>query len=165
MGIMAKNPIATCALWWHWQVGTGRKDGAALTGQYLEIFYEDLITKPEQILQKVTTFLDIPFSSKMLTFYKGKTKHDPKLSAKSAWLPPTQGLRDWQTQMSEQDLALFEELAGNLLEELGYQRLIKDIPWGIAEKVRIYNEWWNIQKGKPKKTNQPKVNSVEMVSI
>lgn len=160
-----ESPIATCALWWRWQVNTGRKDGAVLTDKYMEILYENLIAKPEESLRKISTFLEIPFSSKMLTFYEGKTKHNPNLSAKSAWLPPTQGLRNWQKQMSAHDLALFELLAGEFLEELSYQRLIEDISQEISEKAQTYHKWWNIQKEKPKKANQPKLDPVRMVAV
>ena len=34
---------------------------------------------------------------------------------------PTPGLRDWRTQMSPEDIATFEALAGDLLADLGYE--------------------------------------------
>jgi hypothetical protein len=40
-------------------------------------------------------------------------------------LPPTKGLRDWRTQMSREDVALFEALAGDLLVDLGYERAVE----------------------------------------
>ena len=43
-------------------------------------------------------------------------------------LPPTKGLRDWRTQMSTRDLAVFEANAGDLLSELGYERGCAHIP-------------------------------------
>jgi hypothetical protein len=35
--------------------------------------------------------------------------------------PPTRGVRDWRTQMSGEDVAAFEAIAGDLLGELGYE--------------------------------------------
>jgi hypothetical protein len=35
--------------------------------------------------------------------------------------PPTAGLRDWRLQMSPEDVGAFEQVAGDLLEELGYE--------------------------------------------
>ncbi len=35
--------------------------------------------------------------------------------------PPTQGVRDWRSQMSPEDAAGFERIAGDLLTDLGYE--------------------------------------------
>jgi hypothetical protein len=35
--------------------------------------------------------------------------------------PPTRGVRDWRSQMAEGDVRAFEGIAGDLLEELGYE--------------------------------------------
>ena len=35
--------------------------------------------------------------------------------------PPTKGVRDWRSQMSPEDTAGFERIAGDLLTELGYE--------------------------------------------
>jgi hypothetical protein len=35
--------------------------------------------------------------------------------------PPTRGVRDWRNQMSPEDVAAFERIAGDLLVELGYK--------------------------------------------
>ena len=75
----------------------------------------------------------------MLTFYESKTRLKPGLSAKSAWLPPTQGLRDWRTQMGEREVELFEAIAGGLLEQLGYERRFRTISPKIA---KVAEECW-----------------------
>jgi hypothetical protein len=118
-----EEPVAVSALWWCWQVGTGRTDGARLGPEaYREVRYEDLISDPEVWLRDLSGFLGLPFSRSMLAYHEGRIRHEPGLSAKKAWLPPTPGLRDWRTNMSERDLQLFETLAGDLLSELGYER-------------------------------------------
>jgi hypothetical protein len=55
----------------------------------------------------------------MLRFNKGKTKAEPGLSAKDAWLSVTPGLRDWKSQMPCEDIERVEAAAGDLLDELG----------------------------------------------
>jgi hypothetical protein len=116
-----ENPIAVCALWWHWQVSTGRRDGIALGPEwYYEVYYEDLVDRPEQVLRDLCEYLEIPFAVEMLCYYKGKTRYEPGLSAKKAYLPPTPGLREWRTQMARRDVELFEALAGDLLAICGY---------------------------------------------
>src|SRR5260370_42378662 len=58
----------------------------------------------------------------MLEFHKGRTRSEPGLSPKEAWLPITPGLRDWRTHMEVADVERFEAAAGELLDELGYPR-------------------------------------------
>ncbi len=36
--------------------------------------------------------------------------------------PPTEGVRNWRTAVAPHDLQLFEALAGDLLDQLGYER-------------------------------------------
>ena len=117
-----EEPVAVCALWWRWQVGTGRRDGGELGPDlYSEVKYEDLVARPEPVLRDLVDFLDLPFSRDMLAYHEGKVRNEPGLSAKKAWLPPIQGLRSWRARMLERDLELFEALAGDLLSELGYE--------------------------------------------
>jgi hypothetical protein len=35
--------------------------------------------------------------------------------------PPTRGVRDWRSQMSSEDVAAFEHIAGDVLRDLGYE--------------------------------------------
>jgi hypothetical protein len=122
LDLWREEPVATCALWWDWQVQSGREAGALLgPARYLEVRYEALVSDPAEETRRVTDFLELPYESRMLGYHEGKLKLDPSLSAKSRWLPPTPGLRNWREQMPERDVALFEVLAGVLLEELGYE--------------------------------------------
>jgi hypothetical protein len=38
-----ESPLAACALWWNWQVGSGRRDAPALGDSYREVRYETLV--------------------------------------------------------------------------------------------------------------------------
>ena len=81
----------------------------------------------------------------MARYFEGKTRSNPNRSAKSAWLPPTKGLRDWRKDMKEPDIAVFEGLTRDLLEELGYE-LSGIVPAGeVAEKIKSAEEWWQTQ--------------------
>jgi hypothetical protein len=57
----------------------------------------------------------------MLDYHVGRMKDSDGRSAKSAWLPPTPGLRDWRIKFSDDDLALFEVLVGDVLTSFGYE--------------------------------------------
>jgi len=117
------QPVAACAVYWKFFVSKGLQDGGNLGEKYyMDVRYEELVKSPEPVLRSISSFLDLPFSSTMLAYYEGKRRDDLGLSAKTAWLPPTPNLRDWQTQMSSKDLELFEAIAGDLLTSLGYER-------------------------------------------
>jgi hypothetical protein len=135
------EPIAVCALWWRWQVSSGRAAGQN-SSLYFEIGYEDLVAHSHDRLQELAAFLDLPFASEMLAYHEGKVRSAPGLSAKSAWLPPTSGLRDWRTQMATRDVELFEALAGDLLAELGYERSVATISPETAALAERYSREW-----------------------
>jgi hypothetical protein len=136
-------PVAVCALWWKWQVSSGRHDAAQLPSSvYSEVRYDDLIASPEPVLGSIARFLDLPDAPEMARYYERKTKTGSGLSAKKAWLPPTQGLRDWRRDLSRTDIQLFEELAGDLLQELGYDRLGDSSPPTVKSAAKRASAWW-----------------------
>jgi Sulfotransferase family len=125
----AEDPLSTAALWWRRLVSIGRDDGLALGGgHFLELRYEALVEDPEGQSRRLCEFLDLPFREEMLRFHEGRTRAKPQLSSKKAWLPVTAGLRDWRSQMSPNDVEVFEAAAGDLLHELGYERAMPILP-------------------------------------
>jgi sulfotransferase family protein len=124
-----EDQVTTAALWWEWHVRLGREDGGSLAPKlYHEVRYETLVSEPEETCAALCDFLGLPYDDAMLKFHEGRTKMKPGLDAKKAWLPITSGLRDWRTQMPAEDLERFEAAAGDLLEELGYPRVVPDPP-------------------------------------
>lgn len=122
-----EHPLSTAALWWEWQVRLGREAGASLGPRlYQEVRYEELVKDPAGECQALCAFLDLPFDEAMLRFHEGRRRSEKGLSPKSAWLPPTPGLRDWTTQMPSEEVERFEAVVGDLLGELGYPRAVPE---------------------------------------
>ena len=139
-----KDPLGTCALWWRWQAGSGQSAGQELGSKhYFHLKYEDLVAEPESRLEAIARFLDIPYSDDMANYHAGKTRHQPGLSAKSAWLPPVKNLRDWRTSMSAEDAAVFEGIAGGLLKENGYGFSDSRPSEAVINRVRFCLDWWD----------------------
>jgi hypothetical protein len=112
---------------WRDRVLAGQRAGRALGPQrYLEVRYEDLVAAPEDVLPAVCAFLDLEYTEAMLD-YPGRSDRvisgmwDQRRHAGVA-RPPTVGVRDWRTTMPRADVQLFDALAGDLLDELGYGR-------------------------------------------
>ena len=137
------QPLAVCALWWAWQVGSGHQAGVQIGPRhYLELLYEDLTSEPETQLRRVSEFLDLPYAPEMVNFHAGKSRAGMNLSAKQAWLPATSGLRDWRKDLSTIDQALFDALSGTLLQDLGYQRHADAIDDDVALTAQRCQHWW-----------------------
>ncbi len=132
----ADEPLGTAALWWEWQVQSGRKARARVgDDRCMELRYEALASEPEPEAHRLCAFLGLDYDPRMLAFHEGRRRDDPTLDAKKAWLPPTPGLRNWREQMDEDGLALVETLIGPFLEELGYERSIDAVPGEISARA------------------------------
>jgi hypothetical protein len=118
-----EHPVSTAALWWEWQVRLGREAGESLGPElYHELRYEALVDDPVVQCRALCAFLGVPYDDRMLRFHEGRTREEPSRDAKKSWRPVTPGLRNWRSEMPEEDLARFEAAAGGLLDELGYPR-------------------------------------------
>jgi hypothetical protein len=132
------------AVYWRRFVKRGRKAGAELgPARYCELRYEDLLDEPEQTLRSMSEFLELEFDESMLRYFEkapqivGSVRH-----FQNVYRPPTKGLRDWRQQMSTEQIALFEALAGDLLEELGYERSTKT---SAAQTTLARARWIQVQ--------------------
>jgi len=138
-----EEPVAVCALWWRDFVCAGDRNGPALGRErYRDVRYEDLVHRPEETLRELASFLKLSFAPEMLSYNEGKLRPNPKLSAKSQWLPPTPGLRDWRSEMLPRDVQLFEALAGDVLVAHGYERAFDTIAQDVtALSARCRGDW------------------------
>jgi hypothetical protein len=117
--------VAEGAFHWRLRVTRGHESGKRLgESRYREFHYEDLIDDPEGTVRRICEFLDLQFHPTMLDYQK--TSEQFLAEAKNPGdhqhltMAPTKGLIDWRTDMTPDDLALFEAIAGDALEQLGY---------------------------------------------
>jgi hypothetical protein len=141
-GSWEEDPVSTTALWWERKVRKAREDGAVLgPGLYQEMHYEDLVEDPERECKRLCEFLGVAYDDAMIRFAEGKTRTDlpnARKTPKKAWLPITSGMRNWRTEMPATDIQHFEAAAGNLLEELGYERNFSRLaPQALEHATRI----------------------------
>jgi hypothetical protein len=127
------------AAFWERRVRAGRRDGGALgPTRYREVRYERLVEDPERELRAICSFLDLGWTPAMLDYpnrvvqalpddVRSRHRHEDR--------PPTKGLRDWRTEMPAADVAAFEAVAGDLLDELGYEPGAP--PPGASLKARV----------------------------
>jgi hypothetical protein len=120
--------VADAALEWRRAVLSGRRAGSRLgPSRYLEVRYERLVDDTEATVRGLCDFLDLAFDPVMLRYHERADEVAGKMGMPDArqalYRPLTRGLRDWRTQIPVSDVALFEALAGDVLDELGYERV------------------------------------------
>lgn len=94
--------------------------------QFFSISYEKLTGSPEQTLKDLCAFLDVDYHPSMLDFHEsGEAKNTAASS--SLWNNVTKPVMNSNTkkflnQASEEEVKIFELVAGDVLDELGYER-------------------------------------------
>jgi hypothetical protein len=125
--------IEQVAVSWKRRVNAGREAGRDLgPDRYIESRFEELIDDTEGAVRRICDFIDLPYDPDMLTYYQRagdivSTTAMPDRH-KDIFLPPTKGLHDWRRDLSEDQVARFEALAGDLLQDLGYERRFDKVP-------------------------------------
>lgn len=95
--------------------------------RFISLSYEDLTAQPESTARRLCDFLGYPYTAAMLNFYK---TDEAKRAAESSQLwsnvttPVMAGnSRKFLKEASAADLRIFEWVAGDVLEALGYDRV------------------------------------------
>jgi sulfotransferase family protein len=112
---------AQFACLWRREVSAARALGRRVgDGRYHEVLYEDLVVDPERTVAAICRYGGIQFEPEMLA-YAGAVDVSDKPHQLRLRRPPTPGVRSWREDMSARDVAAFEAVAGELLDELGYE--------------------------------------------
>lgn len=117
---MQPRTVPAFAAQWRTEIKAARRLGRRVGERYLEVRYEELVADVEIVLRRIARFARLPYEPQ-LAEYAGNVDVSAKPHQQSLTRPPTAGLRDWRLQMTPQDAGAFEEVAGDLLRELGYE--------------------------------------------
>lgn len=111
--------LGVAGLYWEWIVGRGREAGKKLGSDYQEVRFEELITHPEKTLARLAEFIDHELDYEAIQRVGIGSVSEPNTSfgAEAGRFDPVER---WRTKMSSGELADFEALVGDRLEELGY---------------------------------------------
>jgi hypothetical protein len=115
--------VAGFACLWRTEVAGARELGRRVGAtRYLEVRYEDLVADPHGIVSSICAFAEIPFEAEMLD-YAGRVDVSAKPHQQRLLQPPTRGVRNWRDELGAEDALAFEEVAGDVLDDLGYPLL------------------------------------------
>jgi hypothetical protein len=92
--------------------------------RFIKVKYRDLITDPESILKKLCSFLSVPFNHNMLNYFRAE---ESIKTARSGMMwqnlsqPIMAGNYDkYLKELTPEEVNIFEIVAGDILEKLGY---------------------------------------------
>ena len=110
---------------WRESIRDVQKGQRSIPGEcFMEVRYEELVLSPQAVLVQVCSFLGEQFDAKMLRFTESARNEVP--AWESAWHSKLQmpldpaNIGKWRTQLSSEQLLLFERMAGKELTAAGY---------------------------------------------
>jgi len=94
--------------------------------RFFGVCYEELINNPERVIKELCEFLEIEYQESMLVFHASKEASRAASSSK-LWENVTQPImkknsNKFLSEMSEMEIKIIESIAGNTMDELGYER-------------------------------------------
>ena len=117
---------ATAAVTWSRAVLAGRQAAGAHPGRFCEVHYEDLVRNPEPALRNLCAFLGEEFSPEMMGYAAANQQRALVPKHRLAWhgntLRPPDPARigRWQSELTAEQIAVFEQAAGQVLSMVNY---------------------------------------------
>lgn len=114
-----RESLGVAGLYWEWIVGRGREAGKDLGSDYQEVRFEELVAHPEKTLARLGEFIEheLDYETIQRAGIGSVTEPNTSFGAEAGRFDPVER---WRTKMSSTELADFEALVGDRLEELGY---------------------------------------------
>jgi len=95
--------------------------------RFFSISYEDITTQPERSMRRLCDFLGYRYTPSMLNFHQTdeamKAARSSELWGNVVNPVMSNNSRKFLTELSRPDIALFESAAGDVLDQLGYERI------------------------------------------
>lgn len=116
-----QHSLMVHGLYWEWIVRHGRRDGKLFGDDYMEIRFEDLISRPHETLASIGHFIDHDLDYDRIRQVGLGSVGNPNTSfgteVSGGQFSP---VGRWKKSFSPQQLEMFEGLVGPFLRELGY---------------------------------------------
>lgn len=112
--------------------------------RFITVKYEDLIHEPEKIVHLISDRLSVPYNEKALNYYKSEESLHTA-GAGQMWANLTKPIIagnfcKYKSAFSDDDLDLFDGVAGDMLEQFGYSRYGSRINNISTQEVQMYDK-------------------------
>lgn len=116
------------------------------TDRVFQVSYEELLKDSVKVLKRLCGFLKVPYNHKMLSFYKSKESYNTADSGKM-WKNIKRPIiknnfNKFLKEMNEEDIQIFERVAGDTLLKLGYDLyapIINEKYEFTASEIEMFN--------------------------
>jgi hypothetical protein len=132
------DSLVATALYWEWMIHRGRTAGHKFAADYIEIRYEDLLTKPQETLAKLGGFIDHDLNyDQIQRAGLGRLSETNSSFREEGAKEKLNPLGRWKERLSHEDVAAIEATVGGCLEENGYELSLPP-----AERSRSLRQTW-----------------------
>jgi hypothetical protein len=112
--------LGVAGLYWEWMVRKGREQGRRLGVHYEEVRFEDLVQNPQQTLSRLGDFVEHDLDYVRIQSAGIGSVSQPNTSFAGESERDFNPVDRWRTKMSAEQIAAFEALVGDCLQDLGY---------------------------------------------
>lgn len=93
--------------------------------RFFSLSYESLIAEPEEQMRRICRFIGVDYTDRVMDYYKSRESANTAVAGKM-WSNVTKPIlkgntRKFLSELSAEDIALFESVAGDTLKKLGYE--------------------------------------------
>ncbi len=145
---------------WRKRVALAREHATELDG-YIEIRYEDLVADPESALRRVCELVELDYDPAMLGYHERAAERLDEMAAAlpakagrpereagervdahamTTKPPTTERVAVWKQEMTGDQVAEFEQMAGYLLDDLGYETTTPREDWMPPDEWAVSHE-------------------------
>jgi hypothetical protein len=116
------------------------------SNRVIKVCYENLIHDPESELRKICSFIGAEYNSIALDYYHSAESHKTAISGvmwENVEKPViSNNYNKFRKELSEEDILLFEQVAGDMLKKLGYAIMFPESERKIfsSEEISEFNE-------------------------
>lgn len=130
--------LVATALYWEWMVRRGRFYGRQFPADYIEVRYEDLITRPHETLGQLGNFLchDLDYE-RIQQASLGRLSETNSSFREEAGKTKMNPLGRWKERLTPGEIAAIEATVGECLQENGYELSLP-----AAERRRSLRQFW-----------------------
>lgn len=110
---------------------------------FFEVAYEDVLENAERVLKEICDFLGERYASEMLAYYRDRSPYPTDAHNRENLTKPVivENKQKWRSQMTKDEVRVFEAVAGDALASHGYARSIDDPVMSESEaRFRRYIE-------------------------
>jgi len=130
--------LVATSLYWEWMVHQGGANGRKFPADYIEIRYEDLITKPHETLGKLGAFIDHDLDYDQIQRASlGRLSETNSSFREEGAKEKLNPLGRWKERLAHADVAAIEATVGGCLQENGYELSLP-----AAERRRGLRQFW-----------------------